>query len=279
VSGDVSTRPLVPDGIRRVFAEGFRVADIAEPLASFDDTTPAADVERFAAAADFDVVGVRRGGMVWGFAERPLPETGPCGPAAVPFAGDATLPDSAPLAAAVRVLAAAPRVFVAAFGRVAGIVTRADVQKPPVRMWLFGIVTLIELRYARLIEEFCPDESWRQYLSAGRLKKAEELLAERRRRSRELTLFDCLQLSDKGQIVARDERIRRMTIFPSRSQAEQGVKMLEGLRNNLAHAQDIVSCDWDAVVRLSEQLERVMSGADVLVPLPGDPSADRRESP
>jgi hypothetical protein len=143
---------------------------------------------------------------------------------------------------------------VAAFGRVAGIVTRADMQKPPVRMWLFGIATLIELRYARMIEQFCPDGSWRQYLSAGRLKKAEDLLTERRRRHQDLTLLDCLQLSDKGQIVARDERIRSQTIFSSRGQAEEGVKMLEGLRNSLAHAQDIVSCDWDAIVRLSDEL-------------------------
>ena len=36
--------------------------------------------------------------------------------------------------------------------------------------------------------------------------------------------------------------------------------MLEGLRNNLAHAQDIVSCDWDAIVRLSDHLDRVLKG-------------------
>jgi CBS domain-containing protein len=256
----MSTQPQIPDGVRRIFDEGFRVADVAEPLASFDEATPAEDVGRFMDEANFDVVGVRRGGQVWGFVERPLSAAGPCGAAAVPFDGPATLPDSAPLSAAVRVLAAAPRGFVTAFGRVAGIVTRADMLKPPVRMWLFGVVTLIELRYARLIEQFCPDGSWRQYLSEGRLKKAEELLAERRRRHQDLTLLDCLQLSDKGQIVARNEQIRRLTIFPSRTQAEEAIRMLEGLRNNLAHAQDIVSSDWDAIVRLNDHLDRALGG-------------------
>lgn len=266
----MSNQPLIPEGVRRIFAEGFRVSDVAEPLASFDEATPAGDVGRFMDGANFDVVGVRRGGQVWGFAERPLPDTGPCGDAATPLDVSAVLPDSAPLSAAVSALAAAPRVFVTAFGRVAGIVTRADMLKPPVRMWLFGVVTLIELRYARMIEQFCPDESWRQFLSAGRLKKAEELLAERRRRHQDVTLFDCLQLSDKGQIVARNERIRRLTIYPSRGQAEEGVKMLEGLRNSLAHAQDIVSCDWDAIVRLSDHLDRVMKGEVVLPPEASD---------
>jgi CBS domain-containing protein len=273
----MSTQPLIPGGVRRIFAEGFRVADVAEPLASFDEATPAADVGRFMSGANFDVVGVRRDGQVWGFVERLLPETGPCGVAATPLDVSAVLPDSAPLSAAVSVLATAPRAFVTVFGRVAGIVTRADVQKPPVRMWLFGMVTLIELRYARLIEQFCPDESWRQYLSEGRLKKAEVLLAERRRRHQDLTLFDCLQLSDKGQIVARNEQIRRLTIYPSRGQAEEGVKMLEGLRNSLAHAQDIVACDWEAIVRLSDHLDRVMKG-EVVLP-PEEPEGAARPSP
>lgn len=263
----MTSEPQIPDGVRRIFAEAFRVADVAEPLASFDESTPAADVGKFLDAANFDVAGVRRAGHVCGFVERPLPEAGLCSAAAVPFDNSVILTDSAPLADAVRSLAGAPRVFVTAFGRVAGIVTRADLLKPPVRMWLFGMVTLIELRYARLIERYYPGGTWRELMSVGRLKKAEELLAERRRRHQDPTLLDCLQLSDKGQIVARDERLRRLTIFPSRGKAEEAVKMLEGLRNSLAHAQDIVSCDWDAIVRLSNHLDRVLKGEVVLPPV------------
>src|SRR5262249_58034490 len=124
------------------------------------------------------------------------------------------------------------------------------VQKPAGRMWLFGMVTLIELRHTRLIQETCPDEGWRAYLSEGRLRKAEGLMAERRRRHRSVGLLDCLQLADKGQIVARNEEIRNRTIFASRREAEDGIRMLEGLRNNLAHAQDIVSSDWEPIVQL-----------------------------
>ena len=256
----MGTQRNVADELRPIFAESFRAADLAEPLASFDEAAPAGDVGRFMDAAHFDAVGVRRAGRVWGFAERPLAGDGPCGAFAAPFADGSVLPGAAPLSAAVRVLAAAPRVFVTAFGGVAGVVTRADMLKAPARMWLFGMVTLIELRYARLIEHLCPGESWRQFLSAGRLKKAEDLLAERRRRSQDLTLLDCLQLSDKGQIVARDERIRRLTVYASRGKAEAGIKMLEGLRNSLAHAQDVVAGDWEAIVTLSDHLERVLAG-------------------
>jgi hypothetical protein len=69
-------------------------------------------------------------------------------------------------------------------------------------------------------------------------------------------LFDCLQFSDKGQIIARNEDIRKFTIFPSRRQAEETVKKLEQLRNTLAHAQDILTSDWKTIVQLCDFITR-----------------------
>ena len=248
-------------GVRRLFTEGFLAADIAESLTSFDGETPVAVVAKLMDIEGFDVVGVRRKGLVAGFVERAVLSGGLCDAAMKEFTAGEVLPDSAPLLNVVQVLAGGPRAFVTAFGQVAGIVTRDDIQKPAVRMWLFGIVTMIEMRYTRLIQEICSEGSWRQHLSEGRLKKAEEFMAERQRRGRSAELLDCLQLSDKGRIVARDERIRSRTIFASRRQAEDGISLLEGLRNDLAHAQDIVSSDWDAIVQLSAHLHRLLEEA------------------
>jgi hypothetical protein len=127
-------------------------------------------------------------------------------------------------------------------------------------MWLFGMVTLIEMRFSRLIERFCPDDTWKQFLSAGRIEKAEQLLEERARRNQDLTLLDCIQLSDKAQIVARNGQLREMTRFQSRRQVEEAAKLLEKLRNNLAHSQDIITGDWEAIVALSENLDSVLDG-------------------
>jgi len=119
-------------------------------------------------------------------------------------------------------------------------------------MWLFGIVTLVEMRFAELIERHCPADGWKKYLSEARLQKAESLLAERGRRNQTVQLFESLQHSDKGQIIARNEEVRRRTVFASRSQAEEVVKRLEQLRNNLAHAQDILTSDWNTIIQLCE---------------------------
>ena len=89
-------------------------------------------------------------------------------------------------------------------------------------------------------------------------------MQERHRRNQRLTVLDCLQLSDKAQIIARNAKLREMTRFQSRREVEEAAKMLEKLRNNLAHCQDIVVGDWETIVALSENLDRVLDGPPVL---------------
>ena len=242
----------IPDTVRRVFTEAFSARDIAEPLASFDAEASAAHARDFMEARDFDVIGIRRDGLMVGYAERGSLEGGACGEFRRPFADAIVLEDTAALVNVLLKLNQNPFAFITVLGQVGGIITRADLQKPAVRMWLFGIVTLIEMRFAELIERHCPADTWKTHVSEARLQKAQALLEERSRRNQRLQLFDCLQFSDKGQIVARLEDIRNQTIFASRSQAEAAVKNLEKLRNNLAHAQDILATDWDTILQLCE---------------------------
>jgi hypothetical protein len=246
--------------LRRVFHEGFSAGDIAEPLLSFDDSAPAIDVRGFILERGIEIVGIRRAGLVAGYVDKRNLSEGHCAQVAQEFNEDEVIVDSAPLAVVVLGLRERPRLFVSQLGCVAGIVTRSDLEKPPVRMWLFGMVTLIEMRFSRMIERFCPNDTWKACLSESRISKAEKLLVERTRRNQNLGLLDCLQFSDKGQILARNEMLRGMTRFESRRQIERTFKGLEQLRNNLAHGQDIIGSDWEMIVLLSENLDRVLEG-------------------
>jgi hypothetical protein len=246
--------------LRRVFQQAFVVHDIAESLVSFDDNGSAEQVRAFMEPRRFEVVGVRRDGRVEGYVELADLGDGVCSDYMKPFDDSQIILDSSPLPELVLRLKDRRRLFVSILGRVGGLVSRSDLHKPPVRMWLFGMVTLIEMRFSRLIERFCPNNTWKRFLSAGRIQKAEQLLEERARRNQELTLLDCIQLSDKAQIVARNSQLREMTRFQSRRQLEEAAKLLEKLRNNLAHSQDIITNDWDAIVALSENLDSVLDG-------------------
>ena len=256
------------ESLRRVFTEGFAARDIAEPLVSFDACTAVSEVVEVMDQRNFDVLGIRREGVVIGYVGRDDLCGVTCGEHI--HAIEAPISDSTSLADVVLGLAKSPRVFVRVLGAVGGIITMSDLQKPPVRMWLFGMITLLEMRTTRLIELKCKGDSWKQYLSESRLQKAEALLEERRRRNQNLELIDCLQISDKGQIIAKNEGIRGLTRMQSRRQAEQAIKMLESLRNNLAHSQDIISCDWGTIVELCKDMERVISGTEAVQQVLGE---------
>jgi hypothetical protein len=247
--------------IDRLFLHSVTARDIADSLRSFDSCTPA-DVAR----ADMDacrceVAGVRVQGYVTGYLLRDELGAGVCGDYARPLESAVVVSDSTQIIDLIKALHEYPWVLVKMLGRPGGILTRADLQDPPVRMWLFGFVTAVEMRFLKLIEEHYTDESWMQYLSEARVTKAQEMLAERQRRNQSPTLLDCLQFSDKGQIVARNETLRVAVGFVSRRRADEAVKRLEALRNNLAHAQAIVDLDWDTIVAIAENLERVIGMA------------------
>jgi hypothetical protein len=257
----MATPRLTMARLQRVFMENFSVGDIAEPLASFDAAAAAADVRTIMAARGYRVAGVRREGTIAGYVQQEELAGGTCGDYLHPFNALETVPDSANLPAVVVKLAQSPRLFVTAFGQIGGIVTRTDLQKPPVRMWLFGMITIIEMGLTQMIEERFADGGWRQFVSESRLAKAETLLAERARRNQAVGLLDCLQLADKGQVVLRNEDMRVAAGFVSRSKGTQTMKEIEALRNNLAHSQDIVTCDWDIIVKLTTYLDTILRDA------------------
>lgn len=247
------------DHLTRVFTEGFSVGDIAESLVSFDASTGAAAVREIMEERGYEVVGIRQKGVIAGYARRDELAEGECGACLRGFDAGEIVADSACFPTVVKLLNELPRLFVTTFGQVGGIATRSDLQKPPVRMWLFGMVTIIERGLVRLIQAHLPGETWKEYLSEGRIQKAEALLTERRRRNQDLDLLACLQFSDKGQIVLKNQELRDKAGFVSRSKGEETIKRLEALRNNLAHSQDIITCDWEMIVGLTENLDKVIA--------------------
>jgi hypothetical protein len=245
--------------IHKTFLRGLAARDIAEPLPSFDAATPAAEARQSMLAGQHAVAGVRQAGYVTGYLEYQDLGDGTCGDCAGDFDDSTVIADSASLTDVVLKLDRYPRLFVRSLGTISGIVTRLDLQDPPVRMWLFGMITVLEMRFLQLIEGRFNDESWVRYISPARLEKARELQAERQRRGQDARLLDCLQFSDKAQIVVRDETLRSQAGIASRHRGDEVIKSLERLRNNLAHTQDIIAFDWQTIVAIVENLERLVA--------------------
>lgn len=242
------------------FLRGFTAADLAEALLSVDDD---AEVSAAMAVLDADtnrVIGVRQQGSIRGWLSREeITNNSSVRHACRPFDPATVISEAASLNEVVCLLNSHVRLFVRAFGQVCGVITRNAVEKPPIRMWLFGLVTISEQRVTRLIAELMPNDAWNSRLTDGRLQKALELQRLRHSRGQHPSLLDCLQFADKGQIVARDESLRQRTRFASRKEVERFVRSLEDLRNNLAHSQDIAG-DWAVIYDLAANLHHIVCG-------------------
>lgn len=143
--------------------------------------------------------------------------------------------------------------------RVVGVIGRAQMQLPPVRMWLFGIITSYEMSLTEMIRRL-PLDVWRARLSSTRLEKAEQLRQTRQAMGQHVPLLDCLQLSDKLHIMAADAQLLQQFGFDSKGKAQRVAQDIESLRNNLAHAQDIVTHDWVQIARLARRIDMLANG-------------------
>ena len=140
-----------------------------------------------------------------------------------------------------------------------GIVTRGDLQKAQVRMLLFGLVTLLEMQFLRLILFYYPNDSWGKYLSKSRLESAKKLQEERQKRDEALNLADCLQFCDKTDLIFKLSELRERLGLETKKAAHSLCSRIEGLRNKLAHAQDIVTgTTWPELIELEEQIEELV---------------------
>jgi len=240
---------------KRQFSDIFTAQDIAEPLLSFNTETPAEWVLNSLNEHNRNVASVRSGGEVTGFITlEHLDKEGICGRFSRTFSASQVLPGDAGFAEVIHALTRHDYCFISLLGQVQGVISRDDVNKPYMRMWLFGIITLTEMQVTNLIRKHFGQSEWHNLIPAARLKLAQELQLERRRLNQHSELIDCLQLADKGLLLINDPILFSSLGIRSRSAAKKVLKQFQSLRNNLAHAQDISTYDWVQIARLSMRL-------------------------
>ena len=241
--------------LRRIFFETFSAMDIAQPLASFDAEADAEKTKAFMLEHGLNLIGIRVNGQVAGYARVETLAHGQCGAYLHPFTNDDVVSDTANLVEVVKSLAINEQCFVTILDHVGAIITLSDLEKPPMRMFLFGIITLGEMTMTEIIRRRFADGSWQEHLSPQRVEKARWLQEERSRRGQHVDLVDCLQYGDKGVILSYVEDIRNALGLESRREMRKTLKEVELLRNNLAHTQEIIPTSWQRIVIACSRLE------------------------
>jgi hypothetical protein len=248
--------------LSRTFSKSLSAVDLAEPLCSLDENQPAELGAELLRKRGIAVLGVRRDGLVRGWVGPDNLTRGSLGENLREFRRDEVLDESASLALVLGVFATADQAFIEWRGEVTGVITRRDLQKPPLRMWLFGAITVFDTNLTWAVEELYPTDSWQAHITPGRLEKAVALRGERERRGSECRLVDCLQLKDKADILVSDPACLALLGLASRREADRLTRDVEKLRNHLAHAQELESAHLATAARLASHIHTILH-ADV----------------
>jgi hypothetical protein len=249
-----------------LFEHEIQAGHVSESLQSCADEDSAEAALARMTERDFDVLGIRHDkpstpdGRIYGFVHRARLDAGRCEKFAQVFHPFDLIAATTPLIDVLDSLRDRERVFVMQHRIVTGIITRADLQKPPIRLLLFGLVTVFETSMLRAIRSRYPNGSWRAQLTDGRVLAAENLLHQRQLRNEAIDLADCLQFCDKREILVKDVKVREALGFATKGSATATLKSVEALRDRLAHAQDLVAgSSWSELIDTVQELDELIA--------------------
>lgn len=249
--------------LRMLFEEAITARFIAADLDSCQIEDPCSVANGKMKKKGFDVLGVTKDDVVIGYIELNDAVSEPCRDFTKQICLADLVDESAPLMEVLRILADEPRVFVSCENSVDGIITWGDLQRAPVRMLLFGLVSLLEMQMLRLIIKLYPDGSWEQLLKPERVDMARDLHRQRREKREEIDLADCLQFCDKRDVLIQDDGLRERLSLCTRTSARRFLKQVEDLRDLLAHAQDLsTKMSWPKILGLASKTEKLIEACE-----------------
>ncbi len=239
----------------------------------------AADVLANSRFEDFTCIPVREGedGPIIGVLERPqTPEQEASEPRMRPLDGSMLISAEASLRELIPLLRQSPYRLVVTEKGVEGIVTRSDLQKLPVRLYVFALITHLEQLMRDIIAERYPNDDWFVLLPPQLRKSIEKDWQKLKERDLTISKLECASLSAKCTILEQ--------VLPPEEgkKLSEEHKMIVDLRNTIDHAtsyandaqrgQDFIDCHhkilgW--IETLSAYLEaQLPTGEPARIPQP-----------
>jgi hypothetical protein len=159
--------------------------------------------------------------------------------------------DSTPMLEVLESLYYKEQLFVKVKRNITHIVSRSDIDKIPIRIWLYGIISLFEIELKEIIKIVVND--WEKKISEKRLDSAKRLFALKKERNEEIDLLGCVQLVDVGTIVNQSWDCFK-DYFPvslAKAEVTEGFEQINILRDTLAHGQKL-PMDWPVIHKLAQ---------------------------
>lgn len=144
-----------------------------------------------------------------------------------------------PLSKAIGVLARRPFALVLTGDRVTAVATRADLNRLPVRVMLFTMMTHAEMLLAEAILLEFESDGWLEQLPRLQQDKIENLQRDKIREDADTRLIDCASLAHKCEVAARTPALRKLLGCSTRRGFEAERRKFVRLRNRLMHHQGV----------------------------------------
>jgi hypothetical protein len=243
--------PSASSELRKTLEDSLLVRHISTRMETCGGDQLAIEVRAYMQERKFDVMGLLDGGRISRYISRTGLPGGTCADHGKRIEPTEIVSSTTALIDLLPIMKDRDHLFVLEGARLDSIVTSADLQKPPVRMLLFGLVSLVDMFLLSLVRRHCPEERFSDLLKPKRLEDARKLYDVRSARNEEIDLADCLQICDKRDLLLKSLGYGALG-FETKNGAEKLLKGAEHLRNNLAHSQDLVlGSSWSNVIGLA----------------------------
>lgn len=249
--------------LQDIFIDNITTKFICEPLlcCAFNDS--AFEAKNLMEQRDFDILGVTKDNKAIGYIRRQDLMHGSVKDYTITFTLNELISDSTPIAELLDLLSDHGYIFILTKNQVTGIVAKADINKPIVRLYLFGIISLFELHLNFWILKFHDDLGWQNLIGDKRLEVAKQIYKERRGQNLDLTLLECLQLCDKRDILKHTDQFREIFNF-SKTKFQDFLEDVEKVRNEIAHSQSsiIANLSWDDFILSINNIKSFLSKSE-----------------
>ncbi len=175
---------------------------------------------------------------------------------AVPIEAADMVAASAGLALVIPRLRERPFLYVLGARRIEGVVTRADLQLPPVAMAVLGLIVSVEVGLSHLLDAYTGGR-WMELLSPEQREEVRRRFRHEKRRNTELTELECMDLVQRFDALAACEPLWRDLGFASRTRVKRLKGRFTALRNPLAHGRSLF-CGDEGFERVFATIEQAI---------------------
>jgi len=154
------------------------------------------------------------------------------------------------------------KIFVLNKEEIKYIITKADLQKGPYCLFLFGLIVNFEITSREFIKQIY-DDTWENKLSDNKLDDINDRFEDLKEKNQDIDKLHCTYLSELKPILFKTKQFLSLCekLNLSRTKAKDLFDHVSILRNNLAHSrksEDTIK-DWKKILNIAQKIPQITS--------------------